>query len=330
MNYVQHTRAAHEMLLAQPASRPHHFSLYWALFRQWNAERFPAALQVQRRELMQTARIGSRDTYTAALRDLEAWGLLGYQPTHDSTQGTRILLVELGAEVGPKAGQPRPAGRPESGPTHTGEVGPEVGQPVSPLLGQPSPEVAPKVGQPSLYSKTVDVNCVVVNGDDAPQKKRTEVFAGEGRSEAQVLPPDDVPPPPVGTQKVKVARKGKRVPAPIPRPEPHRRPLPEVPFQESAYYDLAAFTAAFQGTDYALADLRHYHQLIDTWRDRKTGLPPRRKDWLATAKRFMLNDANDNRLKLAPGHQQYPSNPTAAPDPGTRFAHSGYRSRYDA
>ena len=330
MNYVQHTRAAHEMLLAQPASRPHHFSLYWALFRQWNAERFPAALQVQRRELMQTARIGSRDTYTAALRDLEAWGLLGYQPTHDSTQGTRILLVELGAEVGPKAGQPRPAGRPESGPTHTGEVGPEVGQPVSPKVERPTPEVAPKVGQPSLYGKTVDVNCVVVNGDDAPQKKREKVFSGEGLSNAQLLPLDNPQTPPAPAPQAKVARKEKGVRAPADHPAPGRRPLPELPFRESPYYDLAAFTAAFAGTDYALADLRHYHQLINTWRDRQTGRPPHRKDWLATAKRFMLNDANDNRLKLAPGHQQYPANPTAAPDPGTRFAHSGYRSRYDA
>ena len=329
MNYVQHTRAAHEMLLAQPTSRPHHFSLYWALFRQWNAERFPAALQVQRRELMQTARIGSRDTYTAALRDLETWGLLGYQPTHDSTQGTRILLVDLGAEVSPKPGQPRPAGRPESGPTQTGEVGLEVGQPVGLLPGQPSPEVAPEVGQPSLYSKTVDVNYVVVNGDDAPQKKEAEVFAGDGLAKAQVLPPDDLQLPPAGAPKAKVARKGKGVPAPPPRPEPHRRPLPEVPFRESAYYDLATFTAAFEGTDYALADLRHYHQLIDTWRDRKTGLPPRRKDWLATAKRFMLNDANDNRLKLAPHVQPYRPGPTGA-DPGTRAAGTGYRSKYDA
>ena len=66
MNYVQHTRAAHEQLLTHPESRPHHFTLYWALFFAWNSARFPAALTLNRDELMAAARIGNRDTYTAA------------------------------------------------------------------------------------------------------------------------------------------------------------------------------------------------------------------------------------------------------------------------
>ncbi|QKG55208.1 hypothetical protein GKZ68_00280 [Hymenobacter sp. BRD128] len=104
--------------------------------------------------------------------------------------------------------------------------------------------------------------------------------------------------------------------------------LPEIPFSRSAIAEVSAFIAAFQGTDYALADLRHYHQMVGTWRDKRTGLPPRRTDWIATAKRFMLNDAADNRLKLAPGYRPATPADTAADPPGVPPA--GYRSsRWD-
>lgn len=109
------------------------------------------------------------------------------------------------------------------------------------------------------------------------------------------------------------------------RDEPRQRgALPELLFRQSA---ICAFEA-FAGTDYALADLRHYHQLIDTWRDKKTGLPPLRRDWVATAKKFMLNDAADNRLKLAPDVQSVDGTSPAPPDAGGPAG--GYRSsRYD-
>ena len=60
MNYIHHTRAAHEHLQPQPAARPHHVSLYWALFFEWNAARFPAGLDLDHAATMQAARIGSR------------------------------------------------------------------------------------------------------------------------------------------------------------------------------------------------------------------------------------------------------------------------------
>ena len=100
----------------------------------------------------------------------------------------------------------------------------------------------------------------------------------------------------------------------------------DLPFAQSAIASLEAFTAAFAGTDYALADLPFYHELVASWRDKTTGEAPRRKDWVATAKRFMLNDARDNRLKLAPGVHR-PN--AAAGHAGARP--TGYRSsRYDS
>ena len=340
MNYVQHTRAAHERLRTQAGATPHHVSLYWALFFQWNAARFPVALDLDHAATMQAARIGSRHTYRATLRDLDAWSLLTYHPSQFRYDHSRCFLRDLS---GPDVASPSPpASGPEvapmnrrteatSGPHKTAASGPEV----APMTGSSRPEVA----QDTIVSKTIVLNSVVVNGDAATAKKKKGPAAlpDEVLSKAEVFNPDLPADDPGAAPKKKVAPKKKGVQADTIRAaatagpnEPRRRaPLPEVNFRQSALYDFEAFTAAFAGTDYALADLRHYHQLIENWRDKKTGLPPLRRDWVATSKKFMLNDAADNRLKLAPGtHLHRPGQ--HGPDSGTRPAATGYRSKYDA
>ncbi|MCR5888363.1 hypothetical protein LRS06_11425 [Hymenobacter sp. J193] len=100
-----------------------------------------------------------------------------------------------------------------------------------------------------------------------------------------------------------------------------------MPFAESELASYDDFANAFAGTDYALADLRYYHARISAWRQK--GHPPRRRDWHATAIQFFLNDAHDNRLKLAPGVSAYQPG-AASTDAGTLFARTGYRSKYDS
>ena len=334
MNYIQHTRAAHEWLLAQPASRPLHISLYLALFHQWNAERFPESIELDHDATMKAARIGSRHTYRDTLRDLDAWGLLTYRPSKSRHADSRCYMSLLS---GPKVTRVKPSTEASSGPDKTPPLGPEVAQALRPEVAPVDASSGPEVAQDTIVSKTIVLNSVVVNGDAATAKKKKGPAAlpNEGLSKADVFNPDLPADDPGAAPKKKVAEKKKGVRAKAIRAaagpnEPRRRaPLPEVNFRQSALYDFEAFTAAFAGTDYALADLRHYHQLIDNWRDKKTGLPPLRRDWVATSKKFMLNDAADNRLKLAPGtHQHQPGQ--HGPDPGTRPAPTGYRSKYDA
>lgn len=343
MNFIQHTRAAHELLTRRAEATPLHVSLYWALFFEWNAARFAESVELDHERMMRAAHIGNRKVYRATLYALENWGLLAYRPSRSRHQPTCFLMADLlGADV-PQA--PRPTGAtsaPSSGPLTEGTSAPgneplpgaEVLQPDE-LPGADVPQPLLIGSKPSAKSKPD----VVVNGPAAePQKKIAAASpAYEGLSGRAEDSPDDSQPSPGAAPKKKVAPKKKgvradtiRAAATAARDEPRRRaPLPELGFRQSPIYDFEAFTAAFDGTDYALADLRHYHQLIDNWRDKKTGLPPLRRDWLATAKKFMLNDAADNRLKLAPGTRPYqPGAP--GPDPGTRPAATGYRSKYDA
>ncbi|AII53811.1 hypothetical protein [Hymenobacter sp. APR13] len=168
MNYVQHTRAAHERLSARPEARPHHVSLYWALFYQWNAARFPYELPLNRAEVMTAAHIGNRGTYLSTLQDLHAWGMIVYLPSHSGGSAVRLQVT---GEVVPEVGQPKPAGCTRSGTTGPAEVVPEVGQRLYQKWADQSGEVVPEVGQPSLYGKT---GCSVngVNGAAAPHQKK--------------------------------------------------------------------------------------------------------------------------------------------------------------
>jgi hypothetical protein len=337
MNYVQHTRIAHERLRTHPDARPHHVSLYWALFFAWNAQFFdPDGVRLHTVETMQAACIGNERTYRASLYDLEEWGLIRYLPSQSRHHFSRCQLTDLsGAEL------------PPVNPVTTGNSAPSKNSLPGAALPQAlQAEVPPieclsgvKVPEHSLLDKTGSTKTSVQNGSTAATPKKMGEVAGEGLSEVHVL--DDysndeqsAPSAAPKTSRVKAnqaAQKKKGVGEATARSEPRRSrsaPLPELPFRESPLYDLTTFIAAFAGTDYELADLRHYHQLIDTWRDKKTGLPPTRKDWVATARRFMLNDAADNRLKLAPASQSASQPAVGHHHPmGSGIPVTGYRSK---
>jgi len=318
VNYVHHTRAAHRKLLAEPAYRPHHMSLYMAAFHQWNNERFPKSLRVERPLLMQEARIGSKATYSAALRELEAWGLIRYHPTRNSIQGTRISIIELGGEVGPEVVQPEAIGRPRSGPTGEKSHGPEVSQPVGPKVGHLSPSVSPEVVHHSLLYKTSTTKPVLENDTGGAAQKKKEGVAGPELAKKASRQSS-------GPTSSRIRDAAAAQASGASSPKRGHVPALEVPFCQSEVAALSAFRAAFTGTDYELADLAFYHELVGSWRDKKTGEAPRRKDWVATAKRFMLNDARDNRLKLATGVQQH-----SAGTSNTNIPPTGYRSsRFD-
>lgn len=71
---------------------------------------------------------------------------------------------------------------------------------------------------------------------------------------------------------------------------------PTCAFADSPLHDLTAFRSAFADDPTGkAADLDHYHARLLNWRD-KSGRPPQRADWLATARTFMLNDYREGKL----------------------------------
>lgn len=59
---------------------PTHISLYMALLRQWNLQKFVTPLPLCRDELMQAARI-SRKTYNKCMKELQTYGYIKYKPS---------------------------------------------------------------------------------------------------------------------------------------------------------------------------------------------------------------------------------------------------------
>ena len=338
VNYIKHTRSAHEHLRNQSEARPHHVALYWALFFAWNAARFPYELALDRCEMMAAAHIGNRGTFLASLRDLDAWQLLTYLPSHS---GSTVRLKQL-SDAEPEVGQPNQTSCTKNGVAKPRKVEPEVDQPLVPKVVYETAEVVSEMGQHSLLSKTI-LSKRTVNGPAAAQKK-IEVLEAEGESEIEVFNgaahfEDEQVVALTGEGDFTsttnwAAPKGEAVNQPrveasaAPRSRSTRSiSLPELPFSQSPIATLEAFAQAFQGTDYELADLSYYHQRVATWRDKKTGLPPTRKDWVATATNFMLNDISDNRLKLAPNVQRQQPGAGSFDPVGSGIPTTGYRSK---
>ncbi len=291
MNYIRHTRAAFELLASTADATPYHVSLYVALFQLWNEARFPADILLFKNEVMQAAHIGSPKTYRACLRDLTAWGLITYQPSHSEHKASRALMHELaaptaplGSEVTQATPQPKPAGRVTSDPTARATSDPSPTQAVPPMDKRTVNPTKPQKENGTPFSRTAA----------APEKKTGEASAAGQHSEVE---DSTLTAQAAGKEKVAPKRKA-------PLGSPLRRGgvgggarRPEILFADSELAPIDAFIAAFAGTDYELANLRYYHELVANWHQH--GEPPLRRDWLATSKKFMLNDMQDGKLKLA-------------------------------
>ena len=241
---------------------------------------------LMRDELMAAAHIGSRATYLTCLRDLDKWKFLTYLPSQSPHKASCAIMHEqtsLEIEAGSADPSTMLKSEPSSGPScePTGE------QAVSQVVGQAAGPI----------NKTFENRATSQNFSNPTtaglKKKEGLSFGDEWLSEEQL----DLEK--CNDLKEKVAPKRKVRVRTAAQDRPVRRP--EVPFSESDLADLDSFIAAFAGTDFELANLRYYHEKVANWR--KNGEPPRRRDWKATTKTFMLNDIERNALVLAPGSQ---------------------------
>ena len=274
-------------------------------------------MRIERIIVMQEARIGSKATLNSALRELEAWGLLSYHPTRNSYKGTRIRMVGLGGKDSPEVSHHAATGKSTTGPTYAEQHSPEVGQPVNPQVSYPSVSDRPEMVHHSLLDKTSTTKPVQVNGTVDAARKKNERGIDNELSKNPLKKAS-------GIHSSRIRAAAAQSSNTSPNQEKAKAPALDVPFSQSEVAVLSAFCAAFVGTDYELADLAFYHELVGSWRDKITGEAPRRKDWVATSKRFMLNDARDNRLKLAPGVQH------SAGASNSQIPPTGYRSsRFD-
>ena len=79
---------------------PTHISLYVALFQLWNNYQFPVNFHINREEVMQFSKIGSKTTYHRCIKELHHWKYLLYEPSHNPFHGSKIKMFNFGTSDG--------------------------------------------------------------------------------------------------------------------------------------------------------------------------------------------------------------------------------------
>ncbi|MEP1095964.1 MAG: hypothetical protein ABJG78_12685 [Cyclobacteriaceae bacterium] len=92
MNYIRHMNAWYSKVYEDKRMKSTHIALYTALFQFWNLNRFDNPVTVFRSELMRLSKIGSANTYTKCLKELDEWSYIQYLPSHNPMQGSRVHL----------------------------------------------------------------------------------------------------------------------------------------------------------------------------------------------------------------------------------------------
>lgn len=99
MNYIRHLNGVLRHFAKDSRLNPTHISLYLALFQYWNLHRFPELFFVDRAEIMQWSKIGSKATYHRCLHALHAWNYIVYLPSHNPYKGSRIKMLIFGTTL---------------------------------------------------------------------------------------------------------------------------------------------------------------------------------------------------------------------------------------
>ncbi|PQV51450.1 hypothetical protein CLV33_101373 [Jejuia pallidilutea] len=100
MNYIKHLSAAFQMIVKDSRLNPTHVSLYMALFQLWNITRFSEVFYINRQEVMQFSKIGSKTTFHRCMQDLHNWKYIKYIPSHNIYKSSKVSMPIFGTTTG--------------------------------------------------------------------------------------------------------------------------------------------------------------------------------------------------------------------------------------
>ena len=95
MNYIRHLNGFFARLAEDKRMSSYHISLYFALFQQWNADRFGEQFVITRTETMYMSRLGSVNTYARCMKELSQWGYITYIPSSNIHSGSRVSCIRF-------------------------------------------------------------------------------------------------------------------------------------------------------------------------------------------------------------------------------------------
>lgn len=95
MNYIKHLTGVFHCMDNDSRLTPYHISLYMVLFRQWNNNRFKNPISIARDEVMKASKIGSVNTYTKTLKELNQFQYIRYLPSYNPHLGSHVYLYSF-------------------------------------------------------------------------------------------------------------------------------------------------------------------------------------------------------------------------------------------
>ncbi|MGS2763814.1 hypothetical protein [Sinomicrobium sp. M5D2P9] len=107
VNYIKHLNGVFEQFAKDGRLNPTHISLYVALFQLWNINFFKDGFYINREEVMELAKIGSKSTYHRCIKELSHWDYILYTPSHNPYKGSRIKMFDFGTSTGQVVDQSR-------------------------------------------------------------------------------------------------------------------------------------------------------------------------------------------------------------------------------
>lgn len=99
INYIKHLNGVFVQFSKDNRLNPTHISLYIALFQLWNNSFFKTEFYINREEVMDYSKIGSKSTYHRCIKELSHWKYLLYTPSHNPFKGSRIKMFDFGTST---------------------------------------------------------------------------------------------------------------------------------------------------------------------------------------------------------------------------------------
>ena len=104
VNYIKHLNEVFVQFSKDSRLNPTHISLYIALFQLWNLNRFLEEFYINRDEVMQLSKIGSKSTYHRCIKELNHWKYIVNFPSHNPYSGSKIKMLKSGPSSGQVVG----------------------------------------------------------------------------------------------------------------------------------------------------------------------------------------------------------------------------------
>ncbi|MFH4967474.1 hypothetical protein V8G61_04640 [Gaetbulibacter sp. M240] len=99
VNYISHLNRVFQAFLEDTRLNTTHVSLYFALFHFWNLARFAEQFFINRNEVMQQSKIGSKGTYHKCINDLNQWKYIVYIPSKNPHRGSTVKMSKIGTST---------------------------------------------------------------------------------------------------------------------------------------------------------------------------------------------------------------------------------------